>query len=66
MSNPIPREAPRDINHGRLFTESQIRTAFVKWCDDYKHNPGAYQEGDSTDGEACADYLIQVMTENSH
>ncbi|MCH9418314.1 hypothetical protein ACOTWU_13960 [Enterobacter cloacae complex sp. GYL001] len=66
MSNPIPREAPRDINHGRLFTESQIRAAFVKWCDEYKHNPDAYQGGDSTDGEACADYLIQVMTENSH
>ncbi|MCR2771287.1 hypothetical protein NQ118_14685 [Enterobacter kobei] len=66
MSNPIPREAPRDINHGRLFTESQIRASFVKWCDEYKHNPDAYQGGDSTDGEACADYLIQVMTENSH
>lgn len=66
MSNPIPREAPRDTNHGRLFTESQIRAAFVKWRDDYKHNPDAYQDGDSTDGEACADYLIQVMTENSH
>ncbi|HCR2217431.1 TPA: hypothetical protein ONE11_000981 [Enterobacter hormaechei subsp. steigerwaltii] len=66
MSNPIPREAPRDINHGRLFTESQIRAAFVNWRDDYKHNPDAYQDGDSTGGEACADYLIQVMTENSH
>lgn len=66
MSIPVPDEAPKDINHGRLFTEAQIRAAFVKWCDDYKHNLGAYQEGESTDGEACADYLIQVMTENSH
>lgn len=66
MSTPVPDEATKDINPGRLFTESQIRAAFVKWCDDYKHNPDAYQDGDSTDGEACADYLIQVMTENSH
>ncbi|MGX5087141.1 hypothetical protein [Enterobacter sp. UPMP2052] len=66
MSTPIPREAPRDINHGRLFTESQIRAAFIKWREDYKHNPDAYQDGDSTDGSACADYLIQVMTENPY
>lgn len=65
MSNPVPREAPRDINRGRMFTEAQIRSAFVKWCNDFKQNPEAYQDGDSTDGEACADYLIQVMTENS-
>ncbi|EAO0106710.1 hypothetical protein EU727_08635 [Salmonella enterica] len=64
MRTPVPDEAPRDINHGRLFTEAQIRAAFVKWCDDYKHNPDAYQDGNSTDGEACADNLIQVMTEN--
>lgn len=66
MSTPVPDEAPQDINCGRLFTESQIRAAFVKWRDDYKHNPNAYQDGDSTDGEACADYLIQVMNEHHH
>ena len=63
MSTFVPNEAPRDITHGRLFTEYQIRAAFVKWCDDYKHNPESYQDSDSTDGEACANYLIQVMTE---
>jgi hypothetical protein len=66
VSIPVPDEAPRDINRGRLFTEAQIRAAFVKWCDDYKQNPDAYHDGDSTDGEACADYLVQVMAENSH
>ncbi|KGB00056.1 hypothetical protein DR73_525 [Enterobacteriaceae bacterium ATCC 29904] len=66
MSTPAHDESPKDITPDRLFTESQIRAAFVKWCDDYKHNPEAYQDGDSTDGEACADYLIQVMTEISH
>lgn len=44
-----------------MFTEEQIRKAFVEWCADYKSNPAAYQGGDSTDGEACANYLIDII-----
>lgn len=66
MSIPVPTESPKDINHGRLYSEWQIRAAFIEWCADFKANPDAYQEGDSTDGEACASHLIEIIKKQSH
>lgn len=40
--------------------------AFIEWCADFKANPDAYQEGDSTDGESCASHLIEIIKKQSH
>ncbi len=61
MSTPIPNEEPRDINHGQLFSASQIRAAMHEWIDKYNSNPDEF-ETEEYDADSQADYLIGLMT----
>ncbi|STQ67929.1 hypothetical protein [Hafnia alvei] len=61
MHSNAPSENPSDINHGQLFSASQIRAAIHEWIDKYNSNPDEF-ETEEYDADSQADYLIGLMT----